>query len=145
MKNPYPKDIFKWDNQEVRKIREGRFHEHCFNIWENCRQDFLKIIDEEFEELKIQRERRSEDEDYVDKRNFAITTLLRVKECMDSERDNHAPNSPQTKDEMLDSSESVKNSRRSSYSNASSGVPSQPADTQTRNPQGKTNGGKNEN
>jgi len=46
MENPYPKDIFKWDNQEKLDFNRGRFNQHCFEVWENCIKDVKKLIDE---------------------------------------------------------------------------------------------------
>ena len=46
MENPYPKDIFKWDNEEKLDFNRGRFNQHCFEVWENCIKDVLKLIDE---------------------------------------------------------------------------------------------------
>lgn len=46
MRNPYPKDVFKWDNPEKLDFNRGRFNQHCFEVWENCKQDVFKLIDE---------------------------------------------------------------------------------------------------
>ena len=46
MENPYPKDIFKWDNEEKLDFNRGRFNQHCFEVWENCIKDVLKLINE---------------------------------------------------------------------------------------------------
>jgi hypothetical protein len=51
MQNPYPKDIFSWNNPEKLDFNRGRFNKHIFEVWENCREDVLKIIDEEFQEF----------------------------------------------------------------------------------------------
>lgn len=32
--NPYPKDVFKWDNKEELEFNRGRFNRHCFEIVE---------------------------------------------------------------------------------------------------------------
>jgi len=45
-KNPYPKDIFKWDNKEKLSFNRGRFNQHCYEIVENMRNDLLKQVDE---------------------------------------------------------------------------------------------------
>lgn len=45
-KNPYPKDIFRWDNKEKLDFSRGRFNQHCYEIVENMRNDLLKQIDE---------------------------------------------------------------------------------------------------
>jgi len=42
--NPYPKDIFVWDNKESLNFNRGRFNQHCFEIVENIRQDILKEL-----------------------------------------------------------------------------------------------------
>jgi len=44
--NPYPKDIFKWDNKEKLDFNRGRFNQHCYEIVENMRNALLKQIDE---------------------------------------------------------------------------------------------------
>jgi len=38
IENPYPKDIFLWDSKEKLDFNRGRFHQHCFGIWENFRE-----------------------------------------------------------------------------------------------------------
>ena len=43
--NPYPKDIFRWDNTEKLDFNRGRFNQHCYEIVENMRNDLLKEID----------------------------------------------------------------------------------------------------
>lgn len=45
-KNPYPKDIFRWDNKEKLNFNRGRFNRHCFEIVENMRLDLIKEIKE---------------------------------------------------------------------------------------------------
>jgi len=44
--NPYPNDIFKWDNKENLTLTRGRFNEFIHSIVENMRNDLLKEIDE---------------------------------------------------------------------------------------------------
>ena len=44
--NPYPKDIFVWDNKGKLDFSRGRFNEHCYKIVENMRSDLLKEIEE---------------------------------------------------------------------------------------------------
>lgn len=46
-KNPYPKDIFRWDNDEKLNFNRGRFNRHCYEIIENMRNDLLKLIEED--------------------------------------------------------------------------------------------------
>lgn len=45
--NPYPKDIFQWNNDESLEFNRGRFNQHCFEIVENMRESLLKKIMEE--------------------------------------------------------------------------------------------------
>jgi len=45
-KNPYPKDIFRWDNEGDVSFNRGRFNQHCYEIVENMRNDLLKEIGE---------------------------------------------------------------------------------------------------
>ena len=44
--NPYPKDIFQWNNKEKLNFNRGRFNQHCYEIVENMRNDLLKRVDE---------------------------------------------------------------------------------------------------
>ena len=44
--NPYPKDIFKWDNKEKTDFTRGVFNEFTFNIVENMRKKLLEEINE---------------------------------------------------------------------------------------------------
>ena len=53
LQNPYPKDIFKWDNKEKLDFNRGRFNQHCFETFENCREDIIKLIDESTEWYKV--------------------------------------------------------------------------------------------
>jgi len=57
MKNPYPKDIFVWDNEEPIEIRNdknlidvvitrGIFNKFVFQIVENTKEDIIKLIKE---------------------------------------------------------------------------------------------------
>ena len=43
-KNPYPKDIFSWDNDEKLDFDRGRFNQHCYEIVENMRRELLEEI-----------------------------------------------------------------------------------------------------
>ena len=45
-KNPYPKDIFIWNNKERLKFDRGRFNEFIYTIVENTKEDIIKIIGE---------------------------------------------------------------------------------------------------
>ena len=42
--NPYPKDVFKWDNKEKLNFNRGRFNQHCFEIVENTKKEILKDL-----------------------------------------------------------------------------------------------------
>ena len=44
LENPYPVDIFTWNNETKADITIGRFHEHCFKVFENCRRKCLDAI-----------------------------------------------------------------------------------------------------
>lgn len=44
--NPYPKDIFQWDNKEKLDFNRRRFNQHCYEIVENMRKDLLKSLEE---------------------------------------------------------------------------------------------------
>ena len=46
--NPYPRDLFLWDNKEDMKITRGRFNEFIHLVVENVRQDLIKEIKEEW-------------------------------------------------------------------------------------------------
>jgi len=46
--NPYPKDIFSWDNKEKMDIKRGRFNEFIYNVVENTKRDIIKIIEEDY-------------------------------------------------------------------------------------------------
>ena len=47
MFNPYPKDIFPWDNDEPMIISKGRFHEFIFAVWLNTKNEIINIIKDE--------------------------------------------------------------------------------------------------
>lgn len=55
--NPYPKDIFRWDNKEKLDFNRGRFNKHCFEIVENVREHILKIIYEMIGDMENDRRR----------------------------------------------------------------------------------------
>uniref|UniRef100_A0A6H1ZJA3 Uncharacterized protein n=1 Tax=viral metagenome TaxID=1070528 RepID=A0A6H1ZJA3_9ZZZZ len=44
--NPYPKDIFLWDNTGKIDFSRGRFNKHCYQIVEGMRSDLLKELEE---------------------------------------------------------------------------------------------------
>ena len=44
--NPYPEDIFRYDNNERMDIRRGRFNEFIFNVVENTKDKIIKIIED---------------------------------------------------------------------------------------------------
>jgi len=46
-KNPYPKDLFLWDNKEKLDFNRGRFNEFIFRLVENIREDLKQQIEEE--------------------------------------------------------------------------------------------------
>ena len=45
-KNPYPKDIFRWDNKESPKCTMGRINELNYNIVENVKEKLIKLLKE---------------------------------------------------------------------------------------------------
>ena len=45
-KNPYPKDIFRWNNKEKLNFDRGRFNEFTHTIVENMRKELLKQLKE---------------------------------------------------------------------------------------------------
>ena len=50
--NPYPKDIFLWDNKEKLDFNRGRFNQHCFEIVENTKRSLIKELKEKFQRRK---------------------------------------------------------------------------------------------
>ena len=44
--NPYPKDIFLWDNKEKITLTRGRLNEFRFSIVENTKREIIKIVEE---------------------------------------------------------------------------------------------------
>jgi len=46
VENPYPKDVFRWDNKEKLDFDRGRFNKHNFQIWENCKEKIKQKIGE---------------------------------------------------------------------------------------------------
>jgi len=48
--NPYPKDIFMWNNPEKLDFKRGRFNEFTHGVVERMREDILKEIKEIFRE-----------------------------------------------------------------------------------------------
>ena len=47
--NPYPKDVFRWNNLEMLNFNRGRFNQFCFEIVENMRRDLLMKVQEQKE------------------------------------------------------------------------------------------------
>jgi hypothetical protein len=47
LENPYPKDIFTWDNPSKLDFNRGRFHQFCFELVENIRRKLLEEMDNE--------------------------------------------------------------------------------------------------
>lgn len=45
--NPYPKDVFLWDNKVDMKITRGRFNEFIHLVVENTRNDLITKLMEE--------------------------------------------------------------------------------------------------
>jgi len=43
--NPYPKDIFRWNNKEKMEITRGRFNQFAYETVENVREKVLKILE----------------------------------------------------------------------------------------------------
>jgi|SRR3990167_1370749 len=43
--NPYPKDVFPWDNKEKLDFNRGRFNQHCFEIVENIKKGLREEIE----------------------------------------------------------------------------------------------------
>jgi hypothetical protein len=46
-KNPYPKDVFEWNNSEKFKLLRGRFNEVIYTVVENTRNSIIKEIENE--------------------------------------------------------------------------------------------------
>lgn len=46
LQNPYPPDIFCWDNEEKLNFTRGRFNEFIFNVVEQTKKDIIKLIEE---------------------------------------------------------------------------------------------------
>jgi hypothetical protein len=44
IENPYPKDIFVWDNQEKLDFNRGRFNKFIFEVVENIREKIIKEV-----------------------------------------------------------------------------------------------------
>ena len=57
IENPYPKDVFNWDNKEKINFKRGRFNQHCFEICENCKHKILEELKDVFYEDKKERRR----------------------------------------------------------------------------------------
>lgn len=50
--NPYPKDIFRWNNKDKLGFNRGRFNSFIFEVVENTRNDFLRKIEEFLDEVR---------------------------------------------------------------------------------------------
>jgi hypothetical protein len=48
-KNPYPKDIFTWDNKEKMEITKGRFNQFVWSIVENVKHNLLMELIQELD------------------------------------------------------------------------------------------------
>jgi len=46
LENPYPKDVFVWDNKNSKKcdFTRGRFNQFIFQVVENTKADIIKLI-----------------------------------------------------------------------------------------------------
>jgi len=49
--NPYPKDIFLWDNKEDMKITRGRFNEFIHILVESVKHDLIKEIKDGWDDV----------------------------------------------------------------------------------------------
>ena len=50
LKNPYPKDIFEWDNSLKVDLTKGRFNEFTYNVVENTRNKMIFLLEDEIKE-----------------------------------------------------------------------------------------------
>jgi len=48
--NPYPKDIFTWDNKAKLDFNRGRFNQFCFELVENIKTILISHLKEEIED-----------------------------------------------------------------------------------------------
>lgn len=46
LENPYPKDVFVWDNEQPMEITRGRFNRFIYHVVENTKCDILNLIDD---------------------------------------------------------------------------------------------------
>jgi len=44
--NPYPQDIFCWENKDKLKFNRGRFNEFIYYAVEHTKENIIKIIEE---------------------------------------------------------------------------------------------------
>jgi len=51
-RNPYPKDLFLWDNKKDMKITRGRFNEFIHLVVENVRHDLIRDLMDELKQNK---------------------------------------------------------------------------------------------
>jgi len=51
MENPYPKDVFKWNNREKLKFNRGRFNKFAFETVENTKNKIIELIKDEQKDL----------------------------------------------------------------------------------------------
>ena len=49
-KNPYPKDIFLWNNKEKLNFNRGRFNKFTYEVVENIKEQIIKELKENYEE-----------------------------------------------------------------------------------------------
>jgi len=50
LKNPYPKDIFEWDNSLKVDLTKGRFNEFTYNVVENTKNKMILLLEDEIKE-----------------------------------------------------------------------------------------------
>ncbi len=60
LENPYPKDVFKWDNKNTFVQTRGRFNEFIYDVVENTKEKIIKIVKAEFLEEKSMRSAKVE-------------------------------------------------------------------------------------
>jgi len=50
LRNPYPKDVFEWDNELKVDLTKGRFNEFTYNVVENTRNKMISLLEDEIKE-----------------------------------------------------------------------------------------------
>lgn len=46
LENPYPKDIFVWDNKKKCDFTRGRFNQFIFQVVENTKEKIIDLLEE---------------------------------------------------------------------------------------------------